>query len=87
MMNNSRFCLLSYWGHIIKLKPQSRLPICRPLLSTSNNALLEFSLLQAVNDGSPAIMSDLCKADMYWFSVNWKKPWCELRNGRVGFDG
>ena len=24
---------------------------------------------------------------LYWFSVNWKKPWCELRNGRFGFDG
>jgi len=27
------------------------------------------------------------KLSVYWFSVNWKKPWCELRNGRVGFDG
>jgi type III restriction enzyme len=24
---------------------------------------------------------------MYWFSVNWKKSGCELRNGRVGLDG
>lgn len=33
------------------------------------------------------IKTDKLNLDLFWFSVNWKKPWCELRNGRVGFDG
>ena len=69
------------------LKPASSRPSERPPQPAKRSIQVSSCLGFIIVQQSESFLTKFVQVDLFWFSVNWKKPWVELRNGRVGFDG